>query len=490
MRLSTQDAGFLYAETASGPMHGTSIAVFEGELPFDAVVESLAARLHLIPRYRQRLAFVPFNLAHAKWVDDPDFRLENHVLRVSLPPGSTLADATRRALELGEPLLDRRRPLWKTWILEGVPDRTVMVSLGHHAMIDGVSGVDLLTVLMDLERDAKPPPPPQHAWDPEEPPGSLSLIEEALRESFESFAERNPFAGPTPFAPGSGPGRAEREELLRRANDVVTRLMTRPVIGAPWNAAAIGPKRKLAVSHHEFSHFRAIRNAFGGTVNDVVLAVMTEAAARYLEAHGENTREQWLRVMCPVNVRRDDEKGTLGNRVSGMFPTLPAWPMDAVKRLATVSEETQRLKANKEPQALELLMESSSSLAPIAMAQTLLVGTPFDPTTWLAQFPPPIPRLPFRPPHFGYNFVVTNVPGVQVPLYLVGHKLLELCGAMMLGGNVGLGVAVTSYEGRLSFNLTSDARLLPDVERLRDFADEVFRELLARATEAKKERAA
>jgi WS/DGAT/MGAT family acyltransferase len=467
-------------------MHGASVAVFEGEIPFDDVYASMEARLPLVPRYRQRLAFVPFNLGHPKWVDDPDFRLENHVKLERLPAGATLKDATEHALRLGRGLLDRDRPLWRTYILEGVPDRTVMVSLGHHAMVDGVTGVDLLTVLMDFEPDAKPPPPPAHPWQPEAVPSPLELIGEALRENTEAALARNPWFGPTPFAPGAGEGSARRAELLQRASEVALRLMTRPVIGAPWNAAPVAPERKLAWFKRAFSDIRAIRNVYGGTLNDVVLTVTTEAAARYLEAHGEYVRDQSLRLMCPVNVRREDERGALGNRVSALFPTLPAWSMKPVERLQAVREEMNRLKANQEAQALELLMEASAAVPPVAMAQTLLVGTPFDPGALLARFPPPIPRWPLRPPHLGYNFVVTNVPGVQVPLYLVGHKLLDLYAIMMLSGNVGLGIAVTSYDQRLYFSLTSDARLLPDVDRLGVHAENVFDELLAAAAQAGK----
>lgn len=490
MRLSAQDASFLYAETASGPMHGTSIAVFEGEIPFERILDDLHARLPLVPRYRQRLALVPFNLGHPVWVDDADFRLENHVKLERLPESSTLEDATERALELARELLNRERPLWMTYILAGVPDRTVMVSLGHHAMVDGVSGVDLMTVLMDLDPHAKPPPPPAQPWQPEPLPSPFDLLGDALRENTEAALERNPWFGTTPFAPESGAGSARRNELLQRANEVTLRLMTRPVIGAPWNAAPISPERRLAWFKRPFSDIRAIRNVFGGTLNDVVLTVMTEAAARYLEAHGENTRDQMLRLMCPVSVRREDERGALGNRVSGLFPTLPAWSLKPVERMQLVRDEMARLKANQEAQALELLMESSSAVPPVAMATTLLVGTPFDPTALMARFPAQIPRLPVRPPHLGYNFVVTNVPGVQVPLYLVGHKLLDLYGAMMLSGNVGLGVAVTSYDQRLYFSMTCDARLMPDVELLRGHAEDVFGELLASAAEAGKRSAA
>jgi WS/DGAT/MGAT family acyltransferase len=478
VRLSNQDASFLYGETASGPMHGAGFCVLDGVIPFETVVRHIESRLHLVPRYRQKLAFVPLNLAHAKWVDDPGFKIENHVRRYTLAPGSSMDDAVEKGLELAEPLLDRGRPLWLTYILEGVPDRTVMLSLAHHAMIDGVSGVDLSVVLMDLQRDAPPVEPRAEPWAPKPAPGALELAGEALRETLESLAR--------PLALMRGARELlERGELLRRAGEVVTRLMSVPVIGAPWNAALVGPKRRLAWTRYDLSEFRTIRSAFGGTVNDVVLTVMTEAAARYLRFHGENTEGQRLRLMCPVSVRREGEEGTLGNRVSAMFPTLPAWPMNPVERLRAVAEETERLKRNREPQALELLMESALSMAPIAMAQTLLVGTPFDPTAWLARVPPPVPpRFGPRPPHFGFNFTVTNVPGVQFPLFMAGREMTDLVGSIMLTGVLGYGVAIGSYNKKLYFSLTSDPRLMPDVDRMRYFVDDVFGELLDAARSA------
>ena len=192
-----------------------------------------------------------------------------------------------------------------------------------------------------------------------------------------------------------------------------------------------------------------------------------------------------MRIMCPVNVRREGESGTLGNRVSAMYPTLPAWPMKVEERLGTVIEETHRLKANQEPQALELLQETSPYIPPVAMAQTLLVGSPFDPTAVAAQFPmPPIPRMGTRPPLVGFNFTCTNVPGVQVPQYIAGHKMIATYGTLMLSGTLGFGVVVGSYNQRLFFNFTSDPRLLPDVELMRSGVEDAVAELLALARSA------
>ena len=407
-------------------------------------------------------------------MDDPQFKLENHIKPRTLPSGTSLEGAVERALELGEPLLERSRPLWLTYVMEGVPGHTLLVQIAHHAMIDGVSGVDLSMVLLDLSADAPPPPPPESPWDPKPLPTAFELTSEAFSDNLRALIESRPFPLQAPSP--------ERSELLRRATDVMTRLMTVPVIQAPWNAAPVGPKRKLAWTRHSFAEFREIRAALGGTVNDVVLTVVSESAARYLHAHNERTENQRFRVMCPVSVRREDERGALGNRVSAMYPLLPASPMDVVERLKVVCEETGRIKANKEAQALELMMESAPPVAPTAMAQTLLVGTAFDPTALAARIPLPVlPRLGPRLPFYGYNFVCTNVPGVQVPQYVAGHKVIAMMGAMMLSGTLGYGIAAMSYNQELFFNFTSDPRLLPDVELMRSGVDEAFEELLKEA---------
>ncbi len=474
MRLTAQDASFLYTETASGPMHGTVVAVLEGEVAFPDLFKHIETRVHLIPRYRERLAFVPFNLAHAKWVPDPDFKLENHVKQCKLGEGSTIEDGVEKALELGETLLNRSRPLWMTYVIEGVPGHTLMVSMAHHAMIDGVSGVDLSMILMDLEPDAPTPPPPEKPWEPGPMPGPLELVTEALTENLVALVE-------TAISGTRQPDR-ERDELMRRGTEVMTRLMTQPVFQAPFNAAVVGPKRKVSWTKRPFSEFREIRRAFGGTINDAVLTVVTESAARYLKHHGEPVENQQLRLMVPVSVRREGEAGTLGNRVSAMYPVVPASPLDVTERLRLVREETERIKANKEPQALELLLESAPPVAPVAMAQTLLVGTPFDPTVLAARSPLPAPpRFGPRLPLYGFNFTCTNVPGVQVAQYIAGHKVVDTIGAMMLSGTLGYGVAVGSYNQEMFFSFTSDPRLLPDIERMRDGVDAAFQELLNEA---------
>ncbi len=471
MRLSDEDAAFLYTETASGPMHGASIAILEGVIDFDSVYAHIDARLHLVPRYRQRLAFVPFNMAHPKWVDDPEFDLRNHVKHHRLDGGCAIEDAVQAALGLAEPLLPRSRPLWLTYVIEGVEDRTILLQLAHHAMVDGASGVDISLLLFDLQKNATPPEPPKSPWSPAPLPSSAELAAEAAAEALQNLTAHNPFRSQN-FS-------TDRVELLRRAMESITRFVAEPVITAPWNVGAVGPKRELAWRKFSFAQFRDIRKKFGGTINDVVLAVVVEAAARYLQDHGVSTSGRHVRVMCPVNVRSEDETGALGNRVSGIFPVFDAVPMEIRERLQKVRWETEQIKQNREAQAASLLRELAPSIPPALMAPTLLVGTPFDPTALAARFPLPLPSgLGGRAPLLGFNFTCTNVPGVQTPQYLAGHQVLDILALLMLGGNLGYGVAIMSYNQNLYFNFVCDPRLMPDVELMASAVEEAFNELL------------
>ena len=472
MRLTDHDASFLYSETASSPMHGAGVAILEGEVSFEAIFAHLERRIHLVPRYRQRLVYVPMNIAHPKWVDDPEFDLHDHVKPKTLPAGTTLEEAIPLCLEMCEPLLDREKSLWMMYVVEGVPGHTLLISQAHHAMIDGVSTVDVSVILMDFEPDAAPPGPPNEAWEPAALPGPLELWNEALADNVSEIGKR---ARLPSFDP-------ERLRLLGRAAESVSRFVTEPVITAPWNAGQVGPKRNLEWTRYSFAEFREIRRVFGGTINDVVLTVVSEAAARYLTANDEYIDNQYMRIMCPVSVRREGEEGALGNRVSAMYPRLPAWPMEITDRLRVVCEETARLKANKEPQGLELMQESAPFVPPVAMGQTLLVGTRWDPTALAAQFPPPVtPRFGRRPSLVGFNFTCTNVPGVQVPQYIAGHKIIAPLGALMLSGTLGYGVVVASYNQDLYFNFTCDPRLMPDLAVMRAKVQDAFGELLEAA---------
>ncbi len=476
MRLTQSDASFLYTESASGPMHISSVYVLEGELAFEKVFQHFASRIHLIPSYRRKLAQVPMNIAHPEWVDDPDFDLKHHVLAHRLPEGTTLEHGVDAAITLNEPILDRAKPLWRVYVISGVPDRTLILQMTHHAMIDGASGIELTTVLYDFDaKGANSEPPPKEPWVAQPLPSGAELFTRALRDNMTRLANSRPVAAFRNVA--------EQEALLRKAFGVFSRFTSRPAVTAPFNAGMVGPTRKLRWMKRPLSEIREIRRGLGGTINDVVLTVVSEAVARYLKEHDERVDGAHLRIMCPVNVRTEGQQGALGNQVSAIFPMLPAWPMQPATRLGAVCAEVERIKEEQEAQALTLLQNSVPEPWPVAMMGSQLVGTPLDPTALSARFP--IPLLPaiggWRPPNFGLNFVCTNVPGVQVPQYLCGHRVLDTIGVLVLSGNIGLGITILSYNQALYFSFICEPRLLPDLEVLTNAAEAAYGELLAAA---------
>jgi WS/DGAT/MGAT family acyltransferase len=456
-------------------MHIASIYVLEGELVFEKVLEHFESRIHLIPAFRQRLALVPFNLAHPVWVDDPEFELRNHVQHLQLPEGATLEDGIDAATKLNEPMLDRRLPLWRFHVIKGVPGKTLILHQNHHATIDGLGAIELSTILYDLDPEFEQQPPPDDLWQPEPVPGPMQRISDAVRDQLDATRESG----------GSRlPGDAGKRHLVSKALEVIGRFLTRPVITAPFNAGLVGPKRHARYVKHSLAEIREIRRALGGTVNDVVLAVVSDAVARYLELHDERTDDGYLRIMCPVNLRTEDEAGTPGNLVTAVFPELPAWTMTPVQRLIAVRAEMERIIHGEDAQALTLLADLASSIWPVPLAPAQLVGSPWDPTAFAARMPrPEWPGSRWRPPNFGFNFVCTNIPGIQVPQYLVGHKVTATIGLLVLALNVGFSVTVMSHNKEVFISFICDPTLLPDLEVLVEAAEASFGELLGTARE-------
>lgn len=477
MRLTQTDASFIYMESASGPMHISSVYVLEGQLSFEKLLTRFEKRIHLVPAYRKKLIQVPFSLAHPVWVDDADFDLSNHVIHHQVPPGTSLEAAMDVAIELNEPLMDRNIPLWKMVLIEGVPGKTLLLQMTHHAMIDGASGIELTMVLYDLDPNAGEPVPPNEPWEPEPTPGSQQLITDAVQENISNFATDNPVRLMRRAV-------ANRKKLAK-ATQVLSRFITQPAITAPFNAGIVGPKRKVRWMKKPFGEIREIRRHLGGTINDLVLVVVSEAVSRYLKEHGENVAGKFLRIMCPVNVRTETQEGSLGNQVSAVFPRLPAEPMDCIQRLNVVVAEMERIKRDEEAQALTILQESMPAVPPVGMLGSQLTGTSMDPTAFLARTPLPIiPSIGgFRMPNVGLNFVCTNVPGVQVPQYMCGHEVTDTVGLLVLSGNVGFSITILSYNKQLFFNFICEPRLLPDVELIVEGAGDVFQELLDAAAD-------
>jgi len=474
MRLSATDAAFLYAETASGPMHISSIFVIEGEPSFENVYTHFKDRIHLLPAYQRKVVMVPYSMGHPKWADDLDFDLNRHLFHHRLPEGSSHQDGLDFAVTINEAMLDRSKPLWENHFISGLDGKTLMLNITHHALIDGASGVELMQIIYDLSPNPTPPEPPAEPAPAAARQGPVELYQEALFENIRSLTKINPADW--------FPNNKEQRDLIRRATTVFSNFITKPAITAPFNSSLVGPKRKVNYLNRSFGEIREVRRAFGGTINDVVLSVVSEGMARYLKNRKQSVENKHMRIMCPVNVRTEDLKGALGNQVSAIFPLLPAWPMAARNRLAAVCTEMGGIKENQDAQAMTLTTEAANGVWPLAMAPTQLVGTDLDPTVWAAQFPLPImPDLGWRPPNPGINFICTNVPGVQVPLYLAGHKVLETVGLLILSGNVGFSTTVLSYNKKLFINYICEPRLMPDIEVLTQATNDAFDELLAEA---------
>ncbi|MFT5133832.1 MAG: diacylglycerol O-acyltransferase [Gammaproteobacteria bacterium] len=475
MRLSETDASFIYMESASGPMHISSVYVLEGELPYEKFLTRFEKRIHLIPTYRKKIHQIPFSLGHPVWVDDADFDLRNHVTHYQMPAGSSLEEAMDIAVELNEPMMDRDKPLWKMILIEGVPGKTLLLQMTHHAMIDGASGIALTMVLYDLAQNAGEPVPPNEPWQPEPTPGPAQLMSDAIQANMRDATENNPLKLVSNAV-------ANREKLAK-ATTILSRFAQQPAITAPFNAGLVGPKRKVRWIKKPFSEIRDIRKQLGGTINDIVLAVVSEAVARYLKAHDERVEGQFMRIMCPVNVRTESQEGALGNQVSAIFPLLPTEPMDCLQRLNVVIAETERIKRDEEAQAMTVLQESMPTMPPLGMVASQLIGTNFDPTALAARMQlPPMPSIGgYRPPNLGYNFTCTNVPGVQVPQYMCGHEVTDTVGLLVLNGNVGFSITILSYNKNLFFNFICEPRLLPDLELIVQGADDVFQELMSAA---------
>jgi diacylglycerol O-acyltransferase / wax synthase len=392
-------------------------------------------------------------------VDDPHFNIGFHVRHTALPrPGGE--DKLRRlAGRVFSQSLDRSRPLWELWLVEGLSnDRFAILSKTHHALVDGVSGVDIATVLFDASPDPVPVAGPDHEWIPRPPPTDAQLLADALLERATVPAEivrgvRATLRGPRHVAGRLGEAMGGVGAMARVG------LQMAP--SSPFNVP-IGPHRRFTWVNGDLNQYKAVKNALGGTVNDVVLAAVAGALGRYLRMHGEPTEDLVLKAMVPVSIRADVERGALGNRVAAMWAPLPVGLGDPVQRLLTIS------------QAMDGIKESGQAVG----AQVLTELTGFAPPTIMAQ----AARLQARQRLF--NLVVTNVPGPQFPLYMLGRKLEAMYPMVPLAENQALGIAIMSYNGQLNFGLNADYDALPDLEARADELRASIEELVAIAGES------
>lgn len=456
-RLSAQDASFLYMERAEAPLHIGSIAVFEGQISYDRFFDSIHAKMHLIPRYMQRAVPAPFNIDHPTWEWDPDFDLKRHIMQAEIEAPGTDAQLMELAAELFAPMLDRDKPLWEMYIVNGLEgDRSALVSKVHHCLVDGVSGIELLMVVLDVSPSPLPPIP--GVIDPPPPiPGPVSRLTDAVFDRWAFVMDR--FLDTHSAFADAAAADDTRSRAIRRALEAGAPYLRTPMVRAPFNQP-LSEGRMVAVSEFSFAEIRAIRADCGGTVNDVVLAVLGGALGRYLEMHGQSTEDRVVRIMTPVNVRRENERGALGNRVSMLLVPVPVGIHDPVERLNTITGRTSDLKRSGVADGFELINDFMSSGPPMLQA---LAGRMSPPPNTLA------------------NMVCTNVPGPMIPLYTVGHRMLAHYPLVPIAFEMGIGCGVTSYDQKLYFGLMADAEAAPDVDRLKEFLDQAFVELRSAA---------
>jgi diacylglycerol O-acyltransferase len=465
-RLTALDTTFLHLEDHStAHMHVASVMVFEGKAPSpDELVEHVVNRLHLVPRYRQRLAYVPLDQGRPMWTDDPHFNPRYHIRHTALPGPADDQALKRLAGRLFSQRLDRSKPLWEIWLVQNMSGgRFALIAKTHHALVDGVSGVDITTVLFDAAREPTPVAGPAHPWVAKPLPGPAKLLGEALIERATMPGEMVRGARRLVRAPR----RALSQIKDGFVNVGATTLagINAPAPSTPFNVD-IGPHRRYTYLDAELAQLKAIKDSLGGTLNDVVLASVALALGRYLRDRGHDTDGLVLKAMVPVSVRAESERGALGNKVAAMWAPLPVGvenPADCLGQIAA---------------AMEDLKKSGQAVG--AQVLTDLAG--FAPPTILSQ----AARLQARQPFF--NLVVTNVPGPQFPLYLLGRRLKGLFPVVPLAQRQALGIAVMSYDGHLGFGLLGDFDALPDIESIaRDLRWGI--DSLARAAGVRKPRA-
>lgn len=442
-RLSAQDSTFLYAESPVAHMHVGSLVIFEDSgFTEEDFLAHIGKRMELVPRFRKKLAFVPGEQGRPVWVDDPHFDLRFHVRWTGLPRPGTMEQAKRLMGRVMSVPLDRSRPLWELWVFDLPDGRKGLVQKTHHCLIDGLSGIDLGSVLLDLEPHPAPTPEPP-PWKPETPPSGFELFVDA-------WAERLSHPGALLNVVQqalSGEKRPE-EDSGRPSKDVAKGIMSFGKIfteRAPDTSlnVPIGAHRRFDVVRADLERVKALKNKYACKVNDVVLAVVAGGLREILTARGDPVDELTLRALVPVSVRDPSQRMTWGNRVSGMVVELPVREADPVARLQWVREHVAGKKESQQAVGAEFWLKVGEYTPPTVLA--------------MASRAVAFQRM--------VNLTVTNVPGPQFPLYLLGGRMLEAFPFVPLVGTMAVGVAILSYMGQLCFGVTGDYDAVPDLDR-------------------------
>ena len=456
--MSGLDSLFLHFENDVSHMHLGAVALFEGPAPAAGeFAEVLAGKLALLPRYRQRVRWVPWGLGRPMWVEDPQFELGYHLRHTALPRPNDAAELRRLVGRVMAQPLDRHRPLWEMWVIEGVGARRWgLICKLHHCMVDGISAGDLLGVLLDPQ-PRTPASVPDH-WQPQPEPSSARVLAHTLSET----------------ASGSARHLRQARALLGAPRDTARQAITlaaglsslRGLLGASTARSLNGPlraERQWVQARGRLADVKTIRRALGGTVNDVLLAAISGGFRALLLSRGEPLpAELMVRTLVPLSLRTHDARGTPDNRVSALFAELPVGIKDPVERLHATTTELDALKRSGQAVAGSALTELSG-LAPPPLA---------------ALGARALARLPQR----RLQTVTTNIPGPQQPQYLCGRRMLEIFPYVPLALDVRIGVAICSYDGTLGFGITGDGKHATDISTLADGIEHELARLLHRAT--------
>ena len=454
--MTPTDASFLRIETPHEPQHVGSLSVIEGaplrdetgRIRFDELRDHVARRLHLVPRLRHRVMEVPYDQGRPVWVDDAEFDIDYHVRLTSLPrPGD---DEQLSALmgRLQSLPLDRARPLWEMWFVDGIAgDDVGLIIKTHHSLGDGIANVDLALALIDLAPDPPPDDVPPN-WHPRPAPSPRRLLADAVTDQL---------VRPMRLTRSMG-------RLLRDPRPAITKttnaartaanFLTQPE-PAPWNQV-VSPHRRWVHADVPLDLARSVGNQQAATINDVVLAACSGALRDFLVEHGDGADGRTLKAMVPVSLRADHEHGdTMGNRVSMIVVDLPVHEPDPLNRLEMIHAITSELKSSGLADGAQTIIELADSITPFATPLTRFVTR----------------QIPM-------NLVITNIPGPPVPLYLLGARVLRTYPYVEVIDHEGLTIAVVSYEGQLFFGITSDRDVVPDLDRI---AEGIERHFLALA---------
>ncbi len=438
-------------------MHIGSTSIFEGKLTQRDLVKHIEDRLHLIPRYVQKVVPDPFNIGHPTWESAEDFDIQKHIFKVEQKESLNEKELAEIAGKTLSSVMDRNKPLWELYVVEDFEGgNSAMIAKVHHCMVDGISGVDLIKIMFDISPDSTAPPKPEIVKEEPAPKKEpiQRLFESVLGGLQETTSRLMEMQGGLLYM-ASNLAKAETVENLPQLAQVLPAIATPPPM-LPFNGKCSG-ERRLAWSEFSFADARKVRNVLGGTVNDVVLTVLSESVARYTTFHGQKIKGKQMRFMVPVSLRQKDQRGALGNLIS-ILPVEISLDIESIpERFQHVNQKTALMK---EAKLAEGLMMFGAIYGIIPAPLQSILGQIAD--------------LPFPP----FNMVATNVPGPQVPLYLAGKKMLIQYPYVPIGYGLGLGCAILSYNQMLYFGLSSDAQAMPDVEKFKEILDEVFIDLL------------